>query len=126
MIIITGKSVYGGIAIGKIKFFKKEEASIKKRHIDNIEPELRRYFNAKKIAKKQLEELYDKAVVEVGETNAAIFEIHSMMLDDEDFNHSIINIINSQRVNSEFAVAQTAENFSEMFSNVILTLLPQL
>ncbi len=118
MIIITGKSVYGGIAIGKIKFFKKEEASIKKRHIDNIEPELRRYFNAKKIAKKQLEELYDKAVVEVGETNAAIFEIHSMMLEDEDFNHSIINIINSQRVNSEFAVAQTAQNFSEMFSNM--------
>ncbi len=118
MIIITGKSVYGGIAIGKIKFLKKEEASIKKKHIDNVEPEIRRYFDAKKKTKKQLEELYDKAVIEVGETNAAIFEIHSMMLDDEDFNNSIINIINSQRVNAEFAVAQTSENFSKMFSDM--------
>ncbi len=118
MIIITGKSVYGGIAIGKIKFLKKEEASIKKRHIENIEPEIRRFFDAKKKTKKQLEELYDKAVIEVGETNAAIFEIHNMMLDDDDFNNSIINIINSQRVNAEFAVAQTSENFARMFSDM--------
>ncbi len=118
MIIITGKSVYGGIAIGKISFFKKEETSIKKKHIDKIEPELHRFFEAKKRTKIQLEELYKKAVVEVGETNAAIFEIHSMMLEDEDFNNSIINIINSQRVNAEYAVAQTSENFSKMFSDM--------
>jgi len=118
MIIITGKSVYGGIAIGKIKFLKKEESSIKKKHIDNIEPELHRFFEAKKKTKRQLENLYDKAVVEVGETNAAIFEIHNMMLDDEDFNNSIINIINSQRVNAEYAVAQTSENFAKMFSDM--------
>lgn len=118
MIIITGKSVYGGIAIGKLKFYKKEETSIKKIHIENTESEIKRFFEAKERTKKELEALYDKAVVEVGETNAAIFEIHSMMLEDDDFNDSIINFITSQKVNSEFAVAQTSENFAKMFSEM--------
>lgn len=114
----TGKGVYGAIAIGKISVFKKRDAEVKRVRIEDIESEKRRFEEAKNASIEQLGEIYQKALKEVGEANAAIFEIHQMMLDDEDYNDSINNIIETQNVNAEYAVAVTADNFAEMFSNM--------
>ncbi len=113
-----GKGVYGAIAIGKISVFKKRDASVKRVHAEDTENEKRRFEEAKAASVKQLGEIYEKALKEVGESGAAIFEIHQMMLDDEDFNDSINNIIETQNVNAEYAVAATADNFAEMFSDM--------
>ncbi len=110
-----GKSVFGGIAIGKIKVIKKENAQVKRYHVENLSGELERFEKAKEVAMLQLQTLYEKALKEVGETNAAIFEIHQIMLEDEDYNDSVVNIIQSQQVNVEYAVATTSDNFSQMF-----------
>lgn len=114
----TGKGVYGAIAVGKISVFKKRDANVKRVHIDDTESEKSRFEEAKNASIEQLGEIYQKALKEVGEANAAIFEIHQMMLDDEDYNDSINNIIETQNVNAEYAVAVTADNFAEMFSNM--------
>lgn len=114
----TGKGVYGAIAIGKISVFKKRDAEVKRVRIEDTENEKRRFEEAKTISVEQLGEIYQKALKEVGEANAAIFEIHQMMLDDEDYNDSINNIIETQNVNAEYAVAVTADNFAEMFSSM--------
>lgn len=114
----TGKGVYGAIAVGKISVFKKQDANVKRVHIDDTESEKHRFEEAKNASIEQLGEIYQKALKEVGEANAAIFEIHQMMLDDEDYNDSINNIIETQNVNAEYAVAVTADNFAEMFSNM--------
>lgn len=114
----TGKGVYGAIAIGKISVFKKRDADVKRVHVEDTENEKRRFEEAKTASVKQLGEIYQKALKEVGESNAAIFEIHQMMLDDEDYNDSINNIIETQNVNAEYAVAVTADNFAEMFSSM--------
>lgn len=111
-----GKGVYGAVAIGKISLFKKEDAEVKRVHISNTDNEKNRFEQAKKLAVEQLQEIYNKALKEVGEANAAIFEIHQMMLDDDDYNDSINSIIDSQSVNAEYAVAVTSDNFSDMFS----------
>lgn len=111
-----GKGVYGAVALGKISIFKKADAEVKRVHITDIDNEKTRFEQAKTLAVEQLQEVYDKALKEVGEANAAIFEIHQMMLDDEDYNDSINNIIDSQSVNAEYAVAITADNFADMFS----------
>ncbi len=113
-----GKGVYGAIAIGKISVFKKRDADVKRIHISDTEIEKRRFEDAKELSAKQLDEIYEKALKEVGEANAAIFEIHRMMLDDDDYNDSINNIIENQSVNAEYAVAVTADNFAEMFSSM--------
>ena len=118
MAIYSGKGVYGAIAIGKISLFKKADAEVKRVRIDDTDGEKTRFERAKMLAVEQLQEIYDKALKEVGEANAAIFEIHQMMLDDDDYNDSINNIIESQSVNAEYAVAVTADNFAEMFSNM--------
>lgn len=118
MDIVQGKSVFGGVAIGKILLLKNEEQQIKRVKISNKENEIHRYETARDEAIRQLGELYDKALVEVGETNAAIFEIHQMMLSDDDYNDSVVNIINSQSINAEYAVGVTSDIFSEMFSNM--------
>lgn len=112
----NGKGVYGAIAIGKLSLFKKPDAEVKRVHVDDADGEKARFEQAKARAVEQLGEIYEKALAEVGEANAAIFEIHQMMLDDDDYNDSIINIIDTQRVNAEYAVAVTADNFAEMFS----------
>lgn len=112
----SGKSVYGGIAIGPIKVIKKDNSQVKRIHITNTESEVNRFVQAKQNSKEQLEKLYEKAVLEVGEANAAIFDIHNMMLDDLDYIESIENVIRTQSVNAEYAVALTGDNFSEMFS----------
>lgn len=114
----TGKGVYGAIAIGKISVFKKRDADVKRVHVEDTKNEKRRFEEAKTASVKQLGEIYQKALKEVGEANAAIFEIHQMMLDDEDYNDSINNIIETQNVNAEYAVAVTADNFAEMFSSM--------
>lgn len=111
-----GKGVYGAVAIGKISLFKKADAEVKRIHTVNTDDERARFEQAKALAVKQLQEIYGKALKEVGEANAAIFEIHQMMLDDDDYNDSINNIIESQSVNAEYAIAITADNFADMFS----------
>ena len=110
-----GKGVYSAIAIGRISVFKKKDLAVKRMRCEDTETEKKRVENAKNLAKEQIGTLYEKALKEVGEANARIFEIHMMMLDDEDYNESIDNIIDTQKVNAEYAVAVTADNFSEMF-----------
>lgn len=118
MVKYTGKGVYGAIAIGKISIFKKQDVSVKRVHVEDTEAEKARVNAAKEASTNQLQAIYEKALKEVGETNAQIFEIHMMMLEDEDYNESIENIIDTQKVNAEYAVAVTADNFAEMFSSM--------
>ena len=114
----SGKGVYSAVAIGKISVFRKRDVSVTRTHITDSAAELRRVEQAKQKSAEQLQAIYDKALKEVGETNAQIFEIHMMMLDDEDYNDSIRSIIETQSVNAEYAVAVTADNFSEMFASM--------
>ena len=118
MQIYKGKSVFGGIAIGKISVYKKDEQLVKRVKIEDADAEMERYTAARNIAAAQLQKLYDKALKEVGEANAAIFEVHQMMLEDEDYNESVENISHSQMVNAEYAVASTADNFAQMFASM--------
>lgn len=118
MLVCKGKSVYRGIAIGKIRVMAKKQQKVLRKKTDNTKKELERLETALKSAKLQLAELYGKASSEVGEANAAIFEIHQMMLDDDDYLNSIKNIITEQRVNAEYAVASAADSFSLMFSSM--------
>ena len=115
MQVYSGKSVFGGIAIGKISVYRKNEQQVKRVRTEDTQGELARYEAAKAAAIEQLQELYQKALKEVGEANAAIFEIHQMMLDDGDYNESVENIIETQKVNAEYAVAVTGDNFAQMF-----------
>lgn len=114
----NGKSVYGGIAIGKIHVMAKSEQFIVRHKVENQDKEIERFKTAKTEAQKQLSVLYDKAVKEVGEASAAIFEVHQMMLDDDDYLDSIKNIISEQCVNAEYAIGVTADNFADMFSSM--------
>ena len=114
----TGKSILKGIAIGKILFYSREEQVVQRRSITDPEAELARYEKARETAIEQLQALYEKALKEVGEVNAAIFEVHAMMLEDDDFNDSVKNIIKSQKINAEYAVAITGDNFSRMFAEM--------
>ena len=118
MEVYTGKSIYKGIAIGKILFYQKGEQAVKRTKVEDTAAEIRRYETAREKAIKQLDVLYEKAVREVGEMNAAVFEVHTMMLEDDDYVDSIVNIIESQQVNAEFAVATTGDNFSKMFAEM--------
>lgn len=112
----VGKGVYGAVAIGRISLFRKNDVAVQRVRVEDTKAELARLDAAKTAASEQLGAIYEKALREVGETNAAIFEIHQMMLEDEDYNESICNIIENQQVNAEYAVAVTADNFAEMFS----------
>ena len=112
----TGKGVYGAIAMGKISVFQKQDTLIQRTSVKDTEAEKARVEAAKAAAAEQLQAIYEKALKEVGETNAQIFEIHMMMLEDDDNNESIQNIIDTQKVNAEYAVSITADNFAEMFS----------
>ena len=112
----AGKGVYGAVAIGRISVFKKKDLSVKRVHRDDTADEIKRVECAKNQAREQIKKLYEKALKEVGEANAQIFEVHMMMLDDEDYNGSIENIIETQKVNAEYAIAVTADHFAEMFA----------
>lgn len=118
MITLQGKGVFGGIAIGKISFFTREERKIKRIRIEDTKNEIERYTAAKDAAGEELGKIYEKALQEVGESNAQIFEIHRMMLEDQDYNDSVANIITTQEVNAEYAVAITSDNFSQMFASI--------
>ena len=116
MEIYKGKSVFGGIAIGRISVYQKKEQQVKRVKIENPDKEMERYEKAKAEGIRQLQGLYDKALKEVGEANAAIFEVHQMMMEDDGYNESVENIIRSQGVNAEYAVAATGDNYAQMFS----------
>ena len=116
--VIQGKSVFSGIAIGRLSVYNKAENVVKRTKISDTEAEIKRFEDAREEAKKQLAGLYDKALKEVGEVNAAIFVVHQMMLEDLDYVESIENMIRNQEVNAEFAVANTGDNFSEMFASM--------
>lgn len=118
MRIYQGKSVFGGIAIGKISVYKKREQRVKRVKIADAAAEIARYESAKSMALTQLQELYEKALQEVGEADAAIFEIHQMMLEDGGYNESVVNIIKTQSVNAEYAVASTSDSYSQMFADM--------
>lgn len=118
MRILKGTGVCGGIAFGKLYLFSKTEKTVKRTHVEDTESEISRFEKAQQEALEQLEALHDKALAEVGEANAMIFEIHQMMLCDEDYLNSIRSIISDQGINAETAVAVTADNFAEMFSSM--------
>ena len=118
MITIEGKSVFGGVSIGKLMFYKRNEKVIRRTHVDDVDAEWKRFEEAKNTAIDQLKVLYDKAIEDVGEANAMIFEIHQMMLDDLDYLESIEGIIRTQSVNAEYAVSTTADNFAQMFASM--------
>lgn len=118
MLKFTGKSVYKDIAIGPVIVFRKNDELVKRKKIEDTELEIKRLEDAGEQAKEQLQNLYDKAVRELGETSAAIFEVHQMMLEDEDYLDSIYNMIRTEKVNAEYAVAMTGDNFSEMFASM--------
>ncbi len=118
MITIKGQGVCGGIAFGKIELLKKASSIIMRTRVKDVEAEIKRFENARGKAKKQLDELYDKALAEVGEENAMIFDIHRMMLDDLDYLDSVKSNITGQKLNAESAVGITADNFAEMFASM--------
>ncbi|MCI6914405.1 MAG: phosphoenolpyruvate--protein phosphotransferase [Lachnospiraceae bacterium] len=118
MIVCSGKSVFEGIAIGPIHVYKKEEQSVKRTKVTDLDAEVARYTAARETAIEQLQALHDKAVVEVGESGAEIFEAHQLMVEDGDYIDSVENIIRTQEVNAEYAVAQTGDNFALMFSEM--------
>ncbi|MDE6908656.1 MAG: phosphoenolpyruvate--protein phosphotransferase [Lachnospiraceae bacterium] len=118
MITLQGKGVFGGVAIGKISFYKRTGGQIQRRKIDDPAAEIARFEEAKAKAIEQLDELYNKAVQEVGEGNAMIFQVHQMMLDDLDYVEAITNMITTQEINAEFAVGATGDNFSQMFASM--------
>lgn len=114
----TGKSILKGITIGPVLFYTKGEQAVKRIRIADVEAEIKRYEAARDEAVSQLEELYQKAVKEVGEANAEVFEVHKMMLEDGDYVDSIVNMIRMQEINAEFAVATTGDNFAQMFTDM--------
>lgn len=118
MNVYTGKAISDGIAIGTLLFYKKDEQEVKRYKVENTEYELERYERAKYRAIEELKLLYQKALLEVGEVNAEIFEVHALMLEDDDFNDSVKNMIESQMVNAEYAIACTGDNFAAMFTQM--------
>ena len=115
MVTLTGKSVFQGVAIGKLAFFNRAASNVERISIPDAEAEINRFESARMAAQEELHALYEKACIEAGEENAMIFEIHQMMLDDLDYRENIIQIIQEEKINAKYAVNQTAEQFSEMF-----------
>lgn len=118
MEIQNGKKVFSGIAIAKVLFYSKQQNQVVRRHIEDTQAEITRYQDAKSTAIEQLQGLYEKALKEVGEMNAQIFEVHQMMLEDDDYNDSVCNMIRAQEINAEYAVATTGDNFAKMFAEM--------
>ncbi len=115
---LSGKGVYGGIAIGRISFFRRNGLLVRRDTINSVDEELKRFDRAKKKTIRELKELYEKAVRDIGESGAQIFEIHRMMLEDDDYHDSVVNTIRTERVNTEYAVSTTSENLSMVFSSM--------
>ena len=115
---LLGKTVYSGIVLGSVAVLKKDDQQVKRNKITDADEEIARLGRAGAQAQGQLKKLYDKAVKEVGEASAAIFEVHQMMLEDEDYLESIHNMIRNEMINAEYAVAVTGDNFAEMFAGM--------
>ena len=113
-----GKSIFQKIAVGRIFYYEKNENLVKRNRIEDAEEEIKRFEAAKVVALGQIDRIYQKALKEVGEDNAAVFEVHKMMMDDEDYLESIYSMIREQKVNAEYAVAMTGDNFASMFSQM--------
>lgn len=118
MKVFNGTAVFGGVAFGRISIYKRNEQTIKREHIENPKEEIKRFEDAKQTAISQLKGLYEKALKEVGEAHAQIFEVHQMMLDDLDYVESITSMIEDQKVNAEYAVATTADTFANLFASM--------
>ena len=118
MVVYEGKAVFEGVAIGKLSVYKKNEETVKREKVEDVDAEIARYAEAREAAVEQLQALYEKAVKEVGEASAEIFEAHQMMVEDEDFIEAAESIIQSQSVNAEYAVAETGDNFKKMFEEM--------
>lgn len=114
----VGKRIFGGIAIGKIRYYARQENQVSRKKTEDTDAEIARYTEARNEAVRQLEQLYEKALVEVGEANAELFHVHRMMLEDDDYNESVFHIITTQKVNAEYALAATGDNFAEMFAGM--------
>lgn len=115
---LAGKSVYKGIVMGPVLVLKKDDSQVKRRKVEDAEAEIARVNEAVELARAQLQALYEKALKEVGEANAAIFEVHQMMLDDDDYRDAICSMIRTEMVNGEYAAAVTGDNFSQMFASM--------
>ncbi|MBR1634921.1 MAG: phosphoenolpyruvate--protein phosphotransferase [Lachnospiraceae bacterium] len=115
---LQGKSVFGGVAIGRISIYKKKDNVVKRTKVDDVDAELERFEKARVKAQEQLAGLHDKAMKEVGEAEAAVFEVHQMFLDDLDLIEQVQNIVKNESINAEYAVARTGDNMSEMFANM--------
>lgn len=115
MVKLTGKSVFNDVCIGKIHFYRRVRSVIKRYHVDDTEAEVKRFHGAQAEGLRELQALHDKAVKSVGEADAAIFEVHQMMMEDQDYVESVENIIRTQEINAEYAVGTTADNFAAMF-----------
>lgn len=118
MEIYTGKSIFQKVAVGKVLYYEKNENQVKRSHAADVEAEVKRFEAAKVVALGQLDRIYQKALKEVGEDNASVFEVHKMMMEDDDYLESILEIIREQEVNAEYAVAVTGDNFSTMFAQM--------
>ena len=118
MVVYEGKAVFEGIAIGKLYVYTKQEQTVKRIKVDDCEAEKKRYEKARETAMEQLQGLYDKALKEVGESGAEIFEAHQFLVEDGDYIDSVENIIDTEGVNAEYAVATTGDNFFKMFSEM--------
>ncbi len=118
MQVFLGKGVYSAVAIGEISVFERKDLKVGQTKVQDIEAELKRFENAQKTAIQQLKAIYEKALKEVGEANANIFEIHAMMVEDEDYTDAVRGMIRTQKVNAEYAVSLTSDNFAEMFSSM--------
>lgn len=118
MRIIRGKSVFSGIAIGRISFLHQEEGPVKRCHIEEVDKEIHRLSRARELAKEQLQKLYEKALTEVGESGAAVFEVHQMLLDDGDYVDFMENMIRGEQVNAEYAAAAAGDHFAAMFAGM--------
>lgn len=118
MITLSGKGVYGGIAIGRLRYFHRRNETIRRQHISDVERETDRFHSALKRAKDELDALYKTALREIDEESAAIFEIHAMMLDDEDLKNEILKIIKSEKANAEYAISTASKTFSDQFESM--------
>lgn len=118
MVTLSGKGVYGGIAIGRLSFFRRNGVCVRRYTVSGVQEEQRRFETAKRQTLDDLGELYEKALRNIGESGAQIFEIHRMMLEDDDYNDSVLNTIRTERVNAEYAVHTASENFSMVFSSM--------
>lgn len=115
MVKLKGKSVFNDVCIGKIHFYRRARSVIKRYHVSDTEAEVKRFHGAQAEGLRELQELHEKAVKSVGEADAAIFEVHQMMMEDQDYTESVENIIRTQEINAEYAIGTTADNFSSMF-----------